>query len=77
MIPAYNCSINILISRNSAMHELQALLQGKIPPQAISVNFLIEMAERHTNLNSAEYKLVELAINMILAHTLDQALQHL
>ncbi|MGL3044745.1 hypothetical protein ACSJMR_06650 [Acinetobacter pecorum] len=59
------------------MHELQALLQGKIPPQAISVDFLIEMAECHTNLNSAEYKLVELAINMILAHTLDQALQHL
>lgn len=59
------------------MHELQALLQGKIPPQAISVDFLIEMAEHHTNLNSAEYKLVELAVNMILAHTLDQALQHL
>ncbi|WP_216936898.1 MULTISPECIES: hypothetical protein [unclassified Acinetobacter] len=59
------------------MHELQALVQGKIPPQSISIDYLIEMAECHTDSNSAEYKLVELAINIVLVYTLDKALQHL
>ena len=60
-----------------AMNELQALVQGKIPPQAISVDFLIEMAERYPDPNSAEYKLVELAVNMIMAKALDQALKYI
>lgn len=59
------------------MNELQALVQGKIPPQSISIDFLIEMAERYTDQHSAEYKLIELAINMVMAKTLDKALKHL
>lgn len=59
------------------MNRLQALVQGKIPPQSISVDFLIEMAECYTDPHSAEYKLIELAVNMMLAQSLDNALQHI
>ena len=59
------------------MNRLQALVQGKIPPQSISIDFLIEMAERHTAPHSAEYKLIELALNMVLAQPLDKALKHI
>jgi hypothetical protein len=59
------------------MHQLQALVQGKIPPQSVSIDYLIEMAACYTDSNSAEYKLVELAVNIVLAQSLDKALQHL
>lgn len=59
------------------MNQLQALIQGKISPQAISVDFLIEMAERYPDPNSTEYKLVELAVNMIMAKSLDRALKYI
>ncbi|EEY91278.1 hypothetical protein HMPREF0017_00291 [Acinetobacter lwoffii SH145] len=63
--------------RKFFMHELQALVQGKIPPQSVSIDYLIEMAESYTDSNSAEYRLVELAVNIVLAQTLDKALKHL
>ena len=59
------------------MNQLQALIQVKISPQAISVDFLIEMAERYPDPNSTEYKLVELAVNMIMAKSLDKALKYI
>ena len=49
------------------MQELQALIQGKIPPQAINIELLIVLAERYPKPMSAEYKLLELAINIVLA----------
>ncbi|AYA03501.1 hypothetical protein BEN74_12195 [Acinetobacter sp. WCHAc010034] len=55
------------------MQELQALIQGKISPQAISIDYLIEMAEKYQQPHSAEYKLVELAINIVLAKHLEKA----
>lgn len=42
------------------MQELQALIQGKIPPQAINIEQLIVLAERYPKPMSAEYKLLEL-----------------
>lgn len=59
------------------MNELQALVQGKISPQAISVDHLLQMAECYTDPNSTEYKLIELAANIILAKSLDKALKYL
>ncbi|ANF80882.1 hypothetical protein A3K93_00900 [Acinetobacter sp. NCu2D-2] len=59
------------------MNELQALIQGKIAPQAISVEFLIQMAEQYPDPNSAEYKLIDLAVNIVLAKALDKALKYL
>ena len=59
------------------MQELQALIQGKIPPQAINIDQLIELAERHPKPTSAEYKLLELAINIVLASYLEKAQKHL
>ena len=59
------------------MHELQALVQGKIPPHSVSIDYLIVMAESYTDSNSAEYRLVELAVNLVLAQTLDKVLKHL
>ena len=55
------------------MQELQALIQGKISPQAVSIDYLIEMAEKYQQPNSAEYKLVELAVNIVLAGHLEKA----
>lgn len=55
------------------MQELQALIQGKISPQAVSIDYLIEMAEKYQQPNSAEYKLVELAVNIVLARHLEKA----
>ena len=59
------------------MNELQALVHGKIPPQAIPIHSLLALAEQYTDPQSAEYKLIELAANIILAKTLDQALKYL
>ncbi|OTG97444.1 MULTISPECIES: hypothetical protein [Acinetobacter] len=59
------------------MQELQALIQGKIPPQAINIDQLIELAERYPKPMSAEYKLLELAINIVLASYLEKAQTHL
>ena len=55
------------------MQELQALIQGRISPQAVSIDYLIEMAEKYQQPNSAEYKLVELAVNIVLAGHLEKA----
>ena len=49
------------------MQQLQALIQRKIPPQAIEVSHLIELAKRYPQPQSAEYKLIELALNIVLA----------
>lgn len=59
------------------MQELQALIQGKIPPQAINIELLIVLAERYPKPMSAEYKLLELAINIVLASYLEKAQTHL
>lgn len=59
------------------MQELQALIQGKIPPQTIHIDRLIVLAERHPKPTSAEYKLLEFAINIVLASYLEKAQKHL
>lgn len=59
------------------MQELQALIQGKIKPQSINIDRLILLAERYSDPISAEYKLLDLAINMVLASYLDKAQHHL
>ena len=59
------------------MQELQALIQGKIPPQAINIEQLIVLAECYPKPMSAEYKLLELAINIVLASYLEKAQIHL
>ncbi|MCT8089419.1 MULTISPECIES: hypothetical protein [unclassified Acinetobacter] len=59
------------------MQELQALIQGKITPQTIKIDKLIMLAERYSQPTSAEYKLLELAINIVLASYLEKAQKHL
>ncbi|NNH87414.1 hypothetical protein [Acinetobacter terrae] len=59
------------------MQELQALIQGKIPPQTINIDRLIVLAEQYPKPTSAEYKLLELAINIVLASYLEKAQKHL
>jgi len=59
------------------MQELQALIQGKIPPQTIKIDNLIMLAEHYSQPSSAEYKLLELAINIVLASYLEKAQKHL
>ena len=59
------------------MQQLQALIQRKIPPQSVDVNHLVELAKRYPQPQSAEYKLIELALNIILADYLEKAQQHI
>ena len=59
------------------MQNLQALIQGRIAPQAIDLDQLIALAQQHTQPTSAEYKLLELALNMVLASYLEQAQKQL
>ena len=59
------------------MQNLQALIQGRITPQAIDLDQLIAFAQQYTQPTSAEYKLLELALNMILASYLEQAQKQL
>jgi len=54
------------------MDSFNASILFETPP-----DYLIEMAESYTDSNSAEYRLVELAVNLVLAQTLDKALKHL
>lgn len=58
------------------MQQLQALIQRKIPPQSLDVNHLVELAKRYPQPQSAEYKLIELALNIVLADYLEKAQQH-
>jgi hypothetical protein len=58
------------------MQQLQALIQRKIPPQSVDVNHLVELAKRYPQPQSAEYKLIELALNIVLADYLEKAQQH-
>ena len=58
------------------MQQLQALIQRKIPPQSVDVNNLVELAKRYPQPQSAEYKLIELALNIVLADYLEKAQQH-
>ena len=58
------------------MQQLQALIQRKIPPQSVDVNHLVELAKRYPQPQSAEYKLIELALNIVLAEYLEKAQQH-
>ena len=58
------------------MQQLQALIQRKIPPQSVDLNHLVELAKRYPQPQSAEYKLIELALNIVLADYLEKAQQH-
>jgi hypothetical protein len=59
------------------MQQLQALIQGKISPHMVHIDQLIVLAENHTNPSSSEYKLLELALNIVLASYLEKAHQYL
>ena len=59
------------------MQDIQALIQGKVPPHTINLDELIAMAERYPQHTSTEYKLLEIAANIVLASYLEQAQQHL
>ena len=52
---------------------LQALIRNEISPQAINVEQLIDLTEQYNDPQSAEYKLVELALNIILGSYLEKA----
>lgn len=52
--------------------QLQALIRNEISPQTINVQHLIEMAEKYQNPHSSEYKLVELALNIVLGSHLEK-----
>ena len=52
---------------------LQALIRNEVPPQAINIQHLVAMSEKYQNPHSSEYKLVELALNIVLGSYLEKA----
>lgn len=58
------------------MQEIQALVRGKIRPEAIRIEHLIELSQQYPDPSSSEYKLIGLALNIVLAQHLDKALKH-
>jgi hypothetical protein len=59
------------------MQELQALLQGQIAPQAVSLERLVELALLYPNPHSTEYEMIDLATTIVLASYLKQAQEYL
>lgn len=59
------------------MDNLHALIQGQISPQAIDVDQLMTLAKQYTQPESAEYKILELAVNIVLASYLEHAQKQL
>lgn len=59
------------------MQKIQALVRGKIRPEAICIEHLVELSQQYPDPSSNEYKLIELALNMVLAQHLDKALKHI
>ncbi|WP_297427513.1 hypothetical protein [uncultured Acinetobacter sp.] len=59
------------------MNELEALLQGQIAPQAISLEQLVQLALQYPDPTTAEYAVIDLATNVLLASYLNQAQEYL
>ena len=59
------------------MQNLQALIQGRITPQAIDLDQLIAFEKQYTQPTSGESKFLEMAVNMVLASYLEQAQKQL
>lgn len=59
------------------MQELYALVQGKIAPQAVSLEQLIELAKQYPDPQSSEYQMIDLASNILLAYYFNQAQAYL
>jgi hypothetical protein len=55
------------------MKKLQALIQGNVTAEEISLDELLHLAEKYTDETSSEYKLLELATNLVLAYYLEKA----
>lgn len=55
------------------MKKLQALIQGELTPEEISLDELLNLAQQYSDENSSEYKLLELATNLVLAYYLEKA----
>ena len=59
------------------MNELEALLQGQIAPQAVSLEQLVLFAQQYTDPNSTQCAVIDLATNVLLTHYLKQAAEYL
>lgn len=59
------------------MQEIQAIIQGTLAPQAINIQSLIALTKLYNDPQSEEYKLLEIATNMVLASYLEQAQQYI
>ena len=57
--------------------ELQALINGQIQPQQICIEQLVTWAKQHTSTTTTEYRLLGIAVNIVLLHYLKQAQAYL
>lgn len=58
------------------MKEVQALIQGTLSPNKVDIQQLLVWAEQYSDPQSNEYKLLELALNIVLASYLEKAHKH-
>ncbi len=58
------------------MQQLQAIIQGQLPPLQTDLEHLITLAEQHPQPASSEFKLLEMVLNIVLASYLEQALEY-
>lgn len=59
------------------MQALQALIKGRTQPEQICIEQLVTWAKQHTSTTTTEYKLLGIAVNIVLLHYLKQAQAYL
>ena len=59
------------------MQALQALIKGRTPPEQICIKPLVTWAKQHTSTTTTEYRLLGIAVNIVLLHYLKQAQAYL
>lgn len=59
------------------MQVLQAIISGQIKPEQIEIEQLIALARQPTSMTRTEYRLLEIAVDMVLIHYLKQAQAYL
>ena len=59
------------------MQALQALIKGRTPPEQICIEQLVTWAKQHTSTTTTEYRLLGIAVNIVLLHYFKQAQAYL
>ena len=59
------------------MQALQALIKGRTPPEQICIEQLVTWAKQHTSTTTTEYRLLGIAVHIVLLPYLKQTKDYL